>query len=493
MKSNQSATLTHRPRSWRKILFASFITASVAWVTWYAPTSVARAEAPALVTGLPSFTALVDAVGPSVVNIRAVEKVKARSGGAGIDPHMLEFFRRFGMPIPPGFGEAPAQESERSRPRGVGSGFVISADGYIMTNAHVIEGADELVVTLPDQREFTAKVVGSDSRTDVAIVKIEAEGLRAVQTGDANALRVGEWVIAIGSPYGLSNTVTAGIVSAKQRETGDYLPFIQTDVAINPGNSGGPLINMNGQVVGINSQIYSRSGGFQGISFAIPIDEALRVSEQLQAQGFVTRGRIGVAIDQVSKEVAQEAGLKKPAGALIRGVENGSPADKAGILPGDIILKFDGAAIEQTPDLPRIVGNTRPGTRSTVVVWRDQKEVTLRITVGEFERSDQAAAKASQGDQAEKGVIESVGLQLRALNEEERRERKLPHGLLVEAVSGAAARAGIEVGDVLLSASNRKLQQPAELAKLIDKQPKDQPIYLVYQRGDWVQYTAIRR
>jgi serine protease Do len=277
-----------------------------------------------------------------------------RAGGAqrafqpGADEQMLEFFRRFGIPVPPGMTPRGPQRQERGpdveRPRGVGSGFVLSQDGFIMTNAHVVDGADEVVVTLPDKREFKAKVVGSDKRTDVAVVKIETTGLKAVRMGDVSRLRVGEWVMAIGSPFGLENTVTAGIVSAKQRDTGDYLPFIQTDVAINPGNSGGPLINMRGEVVGINSQIYSRSGGFQGISFAIPIDEAVRVSDQLRATGKVTRGRIGVAIDGVTKELAESLGLKRAEGALIRGVENQSPAAKAGIEPGDIILSFGGKA-----------------------------------------------------------------------------------------------------------------------------------------------------
>ncbi|MBC7954748.1 MAG: trypsin-like peptidase domain-containing protein, partial [Cytophagales bacterium] len=261
----------------------------------------------ASVRGLPDFTDLVDLVGPSVVNIRTLERaVAARPGAGGApDEQMLEFFKRFGIPVPPGMTpRTPRQErgpSEDAQPRGVGSGFILSADGLIMTNAHVVEGADELLVTLPDNREFKAKVVGADKRTDVAVVKIEATGLSPVKIGDVNRLRVGEWVMAIGSPFGLENTVTAGIVSAKQRDTGDFLPFIQTDVAINPGNSGGPLINMRGEVIGINSQIYSRSGGFKGISFAIPIDEAVRVSDQLRTTGRVTRGRIGVQIDQVSK------------------------------------------------------------------------------------------------------------------------------------------------------------------------------------------------
>ena len=284
-------------------------------------------------------------VGPSVVNIRTVERARSTGAAPGaMDEEMQEFFRRFfGQPMPGVPRQSPRpnrpQQPEEEQPRGVGSGFILTPDGFVMTNAHVVEGADEVLVTLPDKREFKARIVGSDKRTDVAVVKIEATGLPAVKVGDITRLKVGEWVMAIGSPFGLENTVTAGIVSAKQRDTGDYLPFIQTDVAINPGNSGGPLINMRGEVVGINSQIYSRSGGFMGISFAIPIDEAIRVSEQLRASGRVSRGRIGVQIDQVTKDVAESIGLGKPQGALVRSVESGSPADKAGVEAGDIITQ----------------------------------------------------------------------------------------------------------------------------------------------------------
>ncbi|NBT55627.1 MAG: Do family serine endopeptidase, partial [Betaproteobacteria bacterium] len=319
---------------------------------------------------LPDFTDLVEQVGPSVVNIRTIEKVAARAGAGGTDEEMLEFFKRFGLPMPNVPRQAPRpnrpQPQEEEQPRGVGSGFILSSDGLIMTNAHVVEGADEVIVTLTDKREFKAKLIGADKRSDVALVKIDAAGLPAVKVGDVSRLKVGEWVMAIGSPFGLENTVTAGIVSAKQRDTGDYLPFIQTDVAINPGNSGGPLINMRGEVVGINSQIYSRSGGSMGISFAIPMDEAVRVSEQLRVSGRVSRGRIGVQIDQVTKEVAESIGLGKAQGALVRAVEPGAPAEKAGVEAGDIIVKFEGKAVEKSSDLPRMVGSTKPGTRSAL-------------------------------------------------------------------------------------------------------------------------------
>jgi len=352
---------------------------------------VPAAPAAAQTRTLPDFTDLVDQVGPAVVNIRTLEKVSQREGGPEMDEEMQEFFRRFfGQPLPgaPRSGPRPGrpqQPQEEERPRGVGSGFILTSDGYVMTNAHVVEDASEVMVTLTDKREFKAKIIGSDKRTDVAVVKIEATGLPSVKVGDVSKLRVGEWVMAIGSPFGLDNTVTAGIVSAKQRDTGDYLPFIQTDVAINPGNSGGPLLNMRGEVVGINSQIYSRSGGFMGISFSIPIDEAIRVSDQLRATGRVSRGRIGVQIDRVTKDVAEAIGMAKPEGALVRGVEVGSPGEKAGIEAGDVITRFDGTAIDKPSDLPRLVGNTKPGTKSTVTVFRRGKSRDVSVIVGEID------------------------------------------------------------------------------------------------------------
>ena len=295
-----------------------------------APTAQAQSVA------LPDFTELVERVGPAVVNIRTTERSRAAAApGNEVDPSVEEFFRRFGIPLPgrPDPRRGPRQGEDEPQQRGVGSGFVLTADGFIMTNAHVVEGAEDVIVTLTDKREFKARIIGTDRRTDVAVVKIEASGLPAVKIGDVNRLRVGEWVMAIGSPFGLDNSVTAGIVSAKARDTGDYLPFIQTDVAINPGNSGGPLLNLRGEVVGINSQIYSRSGGFMGISFAIPIDEAMRVAEQLRSVGRVIRGRIGVQIGQVSKEVAESIGLGAARGALVTGVERDQPADKAAWRP----------------------------------------------------------------------------------------------------------------------------------------------------------------
>jgi serine protease Do len=456
-----------------------------------------------LVKGLPDFTELVEVVGPSVVNIRTVERVRASSGG-GADEQMLEFFRRFGIPVPPGAtprtprgerGERGDRGEGDERPRGVGSGFVLSADGYIMTNAHVVDGADELVVTLPDKREYKARIVGADKRTDVAVVKIDAAGLSPVRIGDVGRLKVGEWVMAIGSPFGLENTVTAGIVSAKQRDTGDYLPFIQTDVAINPGNSGGPLINMRGEVVGINSQIYSRSGGFQGISFAIPIDEAVRVSDQLRTSGKVTRGRIGVSIDQVSKELAESLGLKKAEGALVRGVEPDAPAAKAGVEPGDIILKFDGKPIEKSADLPRLVGNTKPGTASTVTVWRRGALKDLRLTVAEVapDRVAQGGA-APAGNEPATAAVQSaaLGLVVSDLTPAQRSELKVKGGVRVDNAEGPAARAGLREGDVILSVANQETPSAKAFEAAVAKLDRSRPASVLVRRGDWAQYALIR-
>ncbi len=465
------------------------------------------------VRGLPDFTDLVDQVGPSVVNIRTLEKAKPAAAGAAPDEQMLEFLRRFGIPIPPGLtprepgaspnpdpgprpGPAPnAEPSDEAQPRGVGSGFVLSADGFIMTNAHVVDGADELIVTLTDQREFKAKVVGADKRTDVAVVKIEASGLPVVKLGDVSRLRVGEWVMAIGSPFGLENTVTAGIVSAKKRDTGDFLPFIQTDVAINPGNSGGPLLNMRGEVVGINSQIYSRSGGFQGISFAIPIDEAVRVSDQLRLSGRVTRGRIGVQIDQVSKEVAESLGLGNPAkGALVRGVEADSPAAKAGVEPGDIILKFDGRDIEKSVDLPRLVGNTKPGNKSTMTVFRRGAKRDLAVQVGELE-PEQKEAKAAAPDTAKpsaSAAAQSLGLTVAELPPAQKKELNVKGGVRVESAAGAAAKAGLRKGDVIVSVANAETLTVKAFEAAVAKLDKGKPINLLFRRGEWAQYAMIR-
>lgn len=460
------------------------------------PAGPAHAQARAL----PDFTDLVDQVGPSVVNIRTLEKVSSRAqAGAPSEEDMLEFFKRFGLPIPNLPKQAPKpnrpqpQAQEEEQPRGVGSGFILTSDGVIMTNAHVVDGADEVIVTLTDKREFKAKILGADKRSDVAVVKIDATGLPAVKVGDVNRLRVGEWVMAIGSPFGLDNTVTAGIVSAKQRDTGDFLPLIQTDVAINPGNSGGPLINMRGEVVGINSQIYSRSGGFMGISFSIPMDEAVRVSDQLRASGRVSRGRIGVQIDQVSKDVADSIGLGKPTGALVRGVEAGSPAEKAGVEAGDIITRFDGKVIEKSSDLPRIVGGTKPGTKSAMTVFRRGGSKELQVTIAEIEADKPVAKASAKEDKPSVSIATQVfGLTVSALTDAMKKEAGVRGGVRVEAANEAAARAGLREGDIILQVANVEVLTTKEFDAVLAKHDKTKPLNVLFRRGDWTQYAVIR-
>lgn len=448
---------------------------------------------------LPDFTDLVEQVSPSVVNIRTMERVSNRPAAGSMpgDEEMLEFFRRFGLPVPNIPRQVPRQnrpqQPDEEQPRGVGSGFVLSSDGLILTNAHVVDGADEMIVTLTDKREFKAKLVGADKRSDVAVVKIEASGLPAVKVGDVNRLKVGEWVMAIGSPFGLENTVTAGIVSAKQRDTGDYLPFIQTDVAINPGNSGGPLINMRGEVVGINSQIYSRSGGFMGISFSIPIDEAMRVSDQLRSTGRVSRGRIGVQIEQVTKDVAESIGLGKVQGALVRAVESSSPAEKAGVEAGDIILKFDGKSIEKSSDLPRMVGATKPGSRSTLTVFRRGAIKDLSVVIAEIEADKPAVKTKGKEEKPSAAVVaQAYGLLVGDLTDTQRKEFKVKGGVRVDGVADAAARAGLREGDVIVAAANTEITNLKDLEAVLAKQDKTKPLSILFKRGEWTQYAIIR-
>ena len=448
---------------------------------------------------LPDFTDLVEQVGPSVVNIRTIERKAARpgNGGEAPDEEMQELFRRFfGVPMPtPPNGQRQQRpnrpQPEEERPRGVGSGFILTPDGFIMTNAHVVDGADQVLVTLPDKREFKARIVGADKRTDVAVVKIEATGLPSVRIGDVSRLKVGEWVMAIGSPFGLDNSVTAGIVSAKQRDTGDFLPFIQTDVAINPGNSGGPLINMRGEVVGINSQIYSRSGGFMGISFAIPIDEAMRVSDQLKVSGRVQRGRIGVQIDQVGRDVAQSLGLDRERGVLIRLVEPGSPAEQAGLRVGDIVLSFNGQAIEKANDLPRIVANLKPGTVASLTVWRQGQERKLSITVTGAPAEETTASKKPAGP-AEEFVAEPLGLSVATLTPEQLKERKLKGGVLITSVKEPAARVGLKPNDVVLALGNQDVTDVSAFEQAFKKLDLKRPVTVLMVRGQWAQYVVIR-
>jgi len=465
------------------------------------PTAAAQPAATAAPAAtLPDFTDLVERVGPVVVNIRTVARVGGGApggapGGAMPEPDesdpFHEFFRRF-FPHP---GPQPrpgprAPRPEREVPRGVGSGFVLSADGFVMTNAHVVQGADEILVTLPDRREFRARLIGADRRTDVAIVKIDASGLPFVRIGDPNRLRVGEWVIAIGSPFGLENTVTAGIVSAKARETGEFLPFIQTDVAVNPGNSGGPLINMRGEVVGINSQIFTTSGAYAGISFAIPIDEAMRVGEQLRATGRVTRGRIGVQIGPVTREVAEALGLTRPQGALVSRVELGLPAERAGVEPGDVIVRFDGRAIERESDLPRLVGATKPGSRVTIQVWRRGKTVDLPITVAEMEPD----APPRRPDQPARAVpaANALGLSVSDVPAERLKELRLRSAVLVDAVDGAAARVGLRPGDLIVALNNVEVSTARQFNEAVARLDPKRNVLLLVRRGEQSNFVVVR-
>ncbi len=486
-------------RAPRRAAAASMAGALILGVALAAAPALAQNGAPALPTvQLPDFSVLAERVGPSVVNIRTLERVQAGAmpGFPQLDPNIEEFFRRFGIPMP----GRPDPRGPRGGPdgeprqRGVGSGFILGADGYVMTNAHVVQGADEVMVTLHDKREFKARIVGADRRTDVAVVKIDATGLPAVKIGDVNRLKVGEWVLAIGSPFGLDNTVTAGIVSAKQRDTGDYLPFIQTDVAINPGNSGGPLINLRGEVVGINSQIYSRSGGFMGISFAIPIDEAMNVADQLRAQGRVIRGRIGVQIAPVTKDVAEAIGLGEAKGALVRGVEPDGPAAKAGIEAGDIITRVDGRRVENSSDLPRIVGGTKPGTRSAIQVFRRGDYKDLRVTVGEFP-ADTPVAAAGGGAEPPRAqaAATALGLSVVDLDADEKKALGVDGGVRVESVEGAAARAGVQGGDVILQIGNQAVTDARQFVEVAQRAARDgRAVSVLVRRGELVNFLLIK-
>jgi serine protease Do len=459
----------------------------------HAPSSHAQATP---TVQLPDFTELVERVGPSVVNIRTTERRGSAGGASEIDPNMEEFLRRFGIPLPnrpdPRRGNPRGGNEEEPQQRGVGSGFVLTADGFIMTNAHVVDGADEVIVTLTDKRELKARIVGADKRSDVAVVKIEATGLSPVKIGDVNRLKVGEWVMAIGSPFGLDNTVTAGIVSAKQRDTGDLLPLIQTDVAINPGNSGGPLLNLRGEVVGINSQIYSRSGGFMGISFAIPIDEASRVAEQLRANGRVIRGRIGVQIGAVTKEVAESIGLGAVRGASVISVEKDGPAEKAGVEAGDIIVKVDGRTVDKQSDLPRFIGAIKPGAKSVLQVFRRGSTKDLSVTVAEFEPDRPARRAAGEPATPPQVAKSALGLSVTDLSDAQKKELRLRGGVRVDAVDGAAARAGLREGDVILSIDNTEVADSKQFSAAAAKAEKSRAISVLVRRGEWTNYMIIR-
>ena len=451
------------------------------------PQAVAQAR------DLPDFTQLVEAQGPAVVNISTKQAIRRTSVPQipGIDDEeLLEFFRRF-MPRRPPPGAEPRSES-----RSLGSGFIISADGYILTNAHVIEGADEVDVRFTDKREFQARVIGSDRRTDVALIKVEATALPVVKFGDPARLKVGEWVVAIGSPFGFESTVTAGIVSAKGRSLPEetFVPFIQTDVAINPGNSGGPLFNMRGEVVGINSQIYSRTGGFMGLSFAIPIDVALDVQRQLRDKGRVSRGRIGVVIQEVTKDLATSFGLDRPRGALVNTVEKGSPAARAGVEATDIILAFDGRPVESSIDLPRIVAATRPGSQVPLEVWRMGATKRLTITVAELKEDSVAAAEAPPAPKPVGAAANRLGIVVTELSAAQGKELGLNHGLVVTEVR-PEARAEVRPGDILLTLVHSGKQSPlksvGQLNALLNGLDKNAVITLQVRRGNSTAFVTV--
>ncbi|MCB1960470.1 MAG: DegQ family serine endoprotease [Rhodocyclaceae bacterium] len=443
------------------------------------------AAVPATRQTLPDFGDLVDRVGPAVVNISVVQEV-ANPFGGGNDP-FLDFLRRFGAPIPGMPGGPGMPNGEPQIARGVGSGFIVSADGYVLTNAHVVDDATEVTVRLTDKREFKAKVMGVDKRTDVALLKIDAKGLPTVKIGDAEAARVGEWVVAVGSPFGFDNTVTAGIISAKARRLPDetYVPFIQTDVAINPGNSGGPLFNLDGEVIGINSQIYSRSGGFMGISFAIPIDVAMKVRAQLQEFGAVQRGRLGVHIQPLNQELADSFGLDAPKGALVLNVEPDSAAAKAKLQQGDVILGVNGQDVADSNELPRIIGEMRPGTEIRLDIWRDKKRRTVVATLGG--QQDERLQSLS-GERPETGG--KLGLDARPLSAAEARQLGIAGGLVVEQVDGPAAAAGLQRGDIILALNNTPVRDVATFRQLLDQAGKR--FALLVQRGNARFYRAVR-
>jgi serine protease Do len=448
---------------------------------------------------LPDFTRLVEEQGPTVVNISTTQARSRGQGQQGLPPQLDEddpfydFFRRF-APRQPNQGGAPRQPEAQS----LGSGFIVSQDGYILTNAHVVDGADEITVRLTDKREFKAHLIGTDRRTDVAVIKIEATGLPTVRIGDTSRLRVGEWVLAIGSPYGFDSTVTAGIVSAKGRSLPqeNYVPFIQTDVAINPGNSGGPLFNMRGEVVGVNSQIYSRTGGYMGLSFAIPIDVAMEIQQQLRATGHISRGRIGVVIQEVSRDLADSFGLSRAAGAFVTQVEKGGPADRAGVEAGDVILRFDGKPVNASGDLPRLVGSTRPGTRAPLQVWRKGSARDLVVVVGELPDERLTQRDRSRGNnRRDDQPVNRLGLVMSELPAEQRSRLGLTGGLVVEEVRGTI-RGDVRQGDIVLTVTARgvttELKTVEQMTRLLAGFDKSTVLTLQIRRGEASVFSSLR-
>lgn len=456
--------------------------ATVGLVTGTAATAaapVATQQAPVAAAAVPDFSQIAQRHGAAVVNISVIGKAGADDeqqaqtrAPQGIDPSdpLFEFFKRFQPPGGQGGGrEAPS--------RGQGSGFIISADGLVLTNAHVVRNAQRVTVKLTDRREYVAKVLGSDPKTDVAVLRIDAKDLPVVPLGSTKDLKVGEWVLAIGAPFGFENSVTAGVVSAKGRSLPDdsFVPFIQTDVAVNPGNSGGPLFNARGEVVGINSQIYSHTGGYQGLSFAIPMETALKVKDQIVAHGKASHARLGVSVQEVNQTLAESFKLDKPEGALVSSVEPGSPAAQAGLQVGDVIRQMEGQPIVSSGDLPALIGQALPGEKVKLEVWRQGKPVTLTAQLGD------AAAKAVKTAGAEKATDQGrLGLALRPLAPQERREVGVDGGLVVEDAQGPAALAGVQPGDVLLAVNGSKVQNVEQVRAMLGKATKS--LALLIQR-----------
>jgi serine protease Do len=460
---------------------------------------------------LPDFADLVEKYGPAVVNINTQARRSARQQLPGLDENdpFYEFFRRF---MPPDAQQEPPQgKGRRNRPQqppdaprgplqpfGLGSGFIVSPDGFIVTNAHVVENADEINVRLNDKREFKAKVIGVDTRSDVAVIKIEGTGLPTVKIGDMSKVRVGEWVIAIGSPFGFANTVTAGIVSAKSREnlSGDpnldAVPFIQTDVAVNPGNSGGPLLNMRGEVIGINSQIFSRTGSFAGISFAIPIDYAFGVADQLMKTGHVTRGRIGVSIGNVTRDLAESLGLPKPEGAAVSTVESDSPAAKAGLEVGDVIVKLDGRAVEGSADLSRSIRAMKPGSKTTLTVWRAGKTRDIAVTIAEFKDQEETKVASNTKAKKEPAKVDKLGLAVKEMTPDQKKALKVQSGVSVDAVDGAALAAGISPGDVILRVNNVDIANVKSFNDTVAKLDVKKPVALLIRDENGTRFITFR-
>jgi serine protease Do len=462
-----------------------------------APAAATAQVAPAPAAGtptvtLPDFSSMVQKYGPAVVNIQVVTKVPTGfngQGDRGDDENGSDGGQGnpFGpnSPFAPFFRGMPFQSPSPQPVRGEGSGFIIRPDGVIMTNAHVVNGASEVTVRLTDRREYTAKVIGVDTKSDIAIIKIKANDLPTVKIGDSRVLKVGEWVLAIGAPFGFENSATAGIVSAKGRTLDSgYVPFIQTDVPINPGNSGGPLFNMRGEVVGINSQIYSRSGGYMGVSFSIPIDVAMQVGQQLQTTGHVTRGKLGVVIQNVTQGLADSFGLPQPEGALVSSVEKGGPAEHAGVQPGDVILKLNGQPLKDSTELPVQIASIAPGTSVDLEVWRDHGARNVSVKLGAVDDQRTAATEASHNDGGK------LGLAVRPLTEQEQRQGNVKGGLVVERATGPAAEAGIQAGDVVLAANGAPINSADDLRGAVEKSKGH--IALLIQRGDSRLFVPVR-